>query len=200
MSVRGSRHAYRLWIVVGSLLAVAILTPLGTVGATSSFPLAPVVTAAPINETAITVTWSAPPGVIMNYTIEYARFYGVPIAWINVAGTKHVYNVTELGMGLTYYFTVWAWNSSGMGAPSNVAAAQTNAPTPPPPPFPTSTVAIITTLSVLFGLVASILISVYVSGKRGATARGASAIALGRSSPRRTSYSAMPVRRPPGRR
>ena len=181
------------------------------VSAVPSAPGAPIVTAAAINTTAITVTWSVPSGTVTNYTLMYARFYGLPIAYISV-GLKLVYNVTSLGFGLTYYFTVWAWTGGLEGPPSNVAPAQTD-PTPPVvPPFPWGTLTVVTTLSILGSLAFSAAVAAVISGRRGRRAEGAAAIALARSRDRYTqegipgrptssphpSYSALPRRQ--GRR
>jgi hypothetical protein len=145
-------------------------------------PSAPFVTAAPVSTTEITVTWSTPPGVVTNYTLDYARFYGLPIAFVNVVG-KTVYNVTDLGYGLTYYFTIWAWNGSTEGVGSNVAAAQTNPLPPVVPPFPWQELEAITTLSFLASLAISAAMAAYVSGRRVRRAEGAAAIALARTNP-----------------
>ena len=115
------------------------------------------------------MSWSAVHSAV-NYTLMYARFYGLPIAWLSV-GTKTVYNLTNLGFGLTYYITVWAWNNTSEGPPSNVAVAQTDVPAPPAPPFPWATLEAVTTLSVLGSLAVSAAIAVWVSGRRGRRAQ-----------------------------
>ena len=130
---------------------------------------APIVTAAAVNTTGISVSWSAVHSAV-NYTLMYARFYGLPIAWLSV-GTKTVYNLTNLGFGLTYYITVWAWNNTSEGPPSNVAVAQTDVPAPPAPPFPWASIEAVTTLSVLGSLAVSAAIAVWVSGRRGRRAQ-----------------------------
>ena len=174
-----------------------------------SLPSFPVVTAAAVNETGITVSWHAPPGHVANYTLMYARFYGLPIAYISV-GNKTVYNLSLLGFGLTYYFTVWAWaNATSEGPPSNVAAAQTDVPAPPAPPFPWSTLTTITTLSILGSVAVSFALLGIVDGRRRKRTQGAATIALARSRrqgeanypanrsppPSTRSYSAIPRRR-----
>ena len=166
-------------------------------------------TASAVNETGITVSWHAPPGHVANYTLMYARFYGLPIAYISV-GNKTVYNLSLLGFGLTYYFTVWAWsNATSEGPPSNVAAAQTDVPAPPAPPFPWSTLTTITTLSILGSVAVSFALLGIVDGRRRKRTQGAATIALARSRrqgeanypanrsppPSTRSYSAIPRRR-----
>ena len=145
-------------------------------------PGTPFVTAAAINTTAITVAWSVPNGTVTNYTLSYARFYGVPIATVSV-GTAPIYNETSLGYGLTYYFTVWAWNLTSEGNASNVAAAQTNPLPPVVPPFPWSTLAAVTMLSILGSLAFSVAAATLVAGRRSRRAEGAAAVALARSRP-----------------
>lgn len=179
----------RAWVIAPALAAVLALMVVGTAPGPSPYPAvlapalsAPVVTAAPINTTAITVSWSAPPGSVANYTLMYARFYGRPIAYIST--TRTVYNVTNLGSGLTYYFTVWAWANGTEGPASNVAAAQTNpVPTPPAPPFPWDTIAAVTMLSILGSLAFSAVIAMLVAGRRSRRAEGAAAVAIGRTRP-----------------
>ena len=153
---------------------------------TPGITLAPIVTAAAVNTTGISVSWSAVPGAV-NYTLMYARFPWLPIAYVSV-GTATVYNLTNLGFGLTYYITVWAWNNTSEGPPSNVAVAQTDVPAPPAPPFPWATLEAVTTLSVLGSLAVSAAIAVWVSGRRGRraqrTATASLAVTLARSRPR----------------
>jgi len=175
------------------LTAVALaLLALGTApGLSSRYPDAvlapaigaPVVTAAAINTTAITVTWTAEAGAA-NYTLMYARFYGLPIAYIPIPAAKTVYNVTGLGSGLTYYFTVWAWSGGVEGPASNVAAAQTDPLPPVQTPFPWAQLDAITTLSILGSFAISAAIAVFVAGRRSRRAEGVAAVALARTRPR----------------
>ena len=169
---------------------------------------APVVTAAPINTSGITVAWSAANGTVTNYTLSYARFYGLTIANLSV-GTVLVYNVSKLGFGLTYYFWVTGWNGSAEGPPSNIAPAQTDVPGPVVPPFPWTTLEAITTLSIVGSMAVSLAIASYVAGRRSRRTEGAATIALARSRrqgeanypanrsppPSTRSYSAIPRRR-----
>jgi len=145
---------------------------------------APIVSAAPINDTAITVTWTASTGYVTNYTLAYAHFYGLTIARLSVGNKSTVHNVTGLGFGLTYYFTVWAWNNTTEGPPSNVAVAQTDVPPPAQTPFPWATLEAVTTLSILASLAISVAISSFVAGRRSRRAEGAAAVAIARSRPR----------------
>ncbi|HEY1197202.1 MAG TPA: fibronectin type III domain-containing protein [Thermoplasmata archaeon] len=156
----------------------AHLTPSLSPGA----PGAPFVTAAAINDSALTVSWSVPNGTVSNYSLSYAHFYGVPVATVSV-GTAPVYNLTDLGYGLTYYVTVWAWNLTTRGNASNVAAVQTDPPPQPIPPFPTTELFTIEFLSILGTTAACFAISVWVSGRRSRRAEGAAAVALSRSRP-----------------
>jgi hypothetical protein len=144
---------------------------------------APIAAAAPINSTAITVTWTASTGTVTNYSVTYARFYGIPIA-SESAGVKLVYNVTGLGFGLTYYFTIHAWNNTTEGPPSNIAAAQTDVPIPPQTPFPWDTITAVTMLSILGSLAFSAVVASVVAGRRSRRAEGAAAVALARTAPR----------------
>ncbi|MGA7860955.1 MAG: fibronectin type III domain-containing protein [Thermoplasmata archaeon] len=179
----------RLLPALAAVLVLVVMTAAPGPGAhpttlrTAQVPAAPIVTAAPVNTTVITVSWSAPAGPVVNYTLQYAHFYGVPIANISV-GTATVYNVTGLAFGYTYYFTVWAWNATGEGAPSNVAAAQTDPLPPVVLPFPWATLEAITTLSILGSMAVSLAIASFVSGRRGRRAENAAGLALARTAPR----------------
>ena len=150
---------------------------------TPSFSTAIRLTAAPINTTAVRVSWSPAGGAVANYTLMYARFYGLPIAYVSV-GNHTTYNLTNLGSGITYYLTVWSWNSTGQGPPSNVAVAQTNPVPPTVPPFPWATLEAVTTLSILGTMAVSFAIAAFVSGRRSRRAEGAAAVALSRTRPR----------------
>ena len=184
--------------LMAALLLLAVGPALGATPSTNAPPGAPVLTAAAINTTSVTATWSTPSGVVTNYTLEYARFYGLPIAFVNVVG-KNIYNITDLGSGLTYYLTVWAWNGSVEGPPSNVAAVQTDLLPPFVPPFPWQELDAITLLSITGSLAFSAAVAVYVSGRRGRRAEGAAVIALARTAPRRP-YSGLPPSRTGGGR
>ena len=158
------------FVVVGMAPGSGLCSAQGNLTpATAPQLTAPIVTAAAVNTTGISVSWSAVHSAV-NYTLMYARFYGLPIAWLSV-GTKTVYNLTNLGFGLTYYITVWAWNNTSEGPPSNVAVAQTDVPAPPAPPFPWASIEAVTTLSVLGSLAVSAAIAVWVSGRRGRRAQ-----------------------------
>ncbi len=158
------------FVVVGMAPGSGLCSAQGNLTpATAPQLTAPIVTAAAVNTTGISVSWSAVHSAV-NYTLMYARFYGLPIAWLSV-GTKTVYNLTNLGFGLTYYITVWAWNNTSEGPPSNVAVAQTDVPIPPATPFPWATLEAVTTLSVLGSLAVSAAIAVWVSGRRGRRAQ-----------------------------
>jgi len=179
-------------ILVAALVLMVAGTASGSGGRPSSAhltpslspaaPGAPVVTAAATGTTGITVTWSVPNGTVTNYSLSYARFYGVPIATVSV-GTAPIYNLTDLGYGLTYYVTVWAWNLTTQGPASNVAAAQTEPVVPVVPPFPWTELAGIEILSLLGSFAVSFAIAVWVSGRRSRRAEGAAAVALARSRP-----------------
>lgn len=141
---------------------------------------APVATAAATGIDSITVSWLAPSGPVTNYTLMYARFYGLPIAYVSV-GNHTVYNLTNLGIGITYYFTVWAWNGSVRGPPSNVATAQTDVPAPAQTPFPWATLEAITTLSILGSVAGALAMAAFVSRRRGRRAeRSSLAVSLAR--------------------
>jgi hypothetical protein len=147
-------------------------------------PYAPVITsAAAVNTTEITVTWTAPVGTVTNYSLEYARFYGVPIATLSV-GTVNVYNVTGLGFGLTYYFEVRAWNLTVGSPPSNIAPGHTDPLPPTVPPFPWDTITAVTMLSILGSMAVSFAIAGFVSNRRGRRAEGAAAVAVARTAAR----------------
>ena len=164
---------------------------------TLSVVLPPIVDASAVSDTEITVSWSAVPGAV-NYTLMYARFPWLPIAYVSV-GTATVYNVTSLGFGLTYYFTVWAWNLTAEGSPSNVAPAQTDVPIPPATPFPWATLEAVTTLSVLGSLAVSAAIAVWVSGRRGRRAQrtATASLALTLARERQTGGERYPAGRAP---
>lgn len=165
------------------LLFAGAVPAAGAPVSVSAVPGTPFATAAAVNTTAITVTWSTPSGTVTNYTLQYDRFYGVPIANVSV-GTATVYNVTDLGSGLTYYFTVWAWDAADEGLPSNVAAGHTDPVPPVVPAFPWSTLDLVTTLSILGSMAVSFAIASFVAGRRGRRAEGAAAAALARTTPR----------------
>lgn len=181
-------------IIVAVLAVTLALMVIGTApGSDQQYPtvrltpaiVSAVVTAAPVNTTTITVTWGAVAGSVQNYTLMYARFYGLPIAYISV-GVRTVYNVTDLAPGLTYYFTVWAWEGGTEGPPSNVAAAQTDPLPPIVTPFPWAQLDAITTLSILGSLAFAAVIATVISGRRSRRAEGAAAVALARTNPPRT--------------
>jgi hypothetical protein len=192
-------------LVLAVIVAGAAPVPASLVGSSRLAPAiggpglsAPVATAAAVNTTAITVTWTASTGTVTNYSVTYARFYGLPIANLS-AGTALVYNVTNLGFGLTYYFVVTPWNGTTRGPASNVAAAQTDPLPPIIPPFPWSTLTAVTMLSILGSLAFSAVIASLVAGRRSRRAEGTAAIALSRTRPRDTEaqFRARPARRAP---
>ena len=185
----------RPFLGVALFAALVLLTagPAGAVSPSAGAPVgAPVLTAAAINTSTVSAAWSAPVGTVTNYTLEYARFYGVPIAFLSV-GTATVHNITGLGYGLTYYLTVWAWNGSAEGPPSNVAAVQTDPLPPVVQPFPWQELDAITLLSITGSLAFSAVVAVIISNRRGRRAEGAAAVALYRTAPR-TPYSGLPPR------
>ena len=183
------RARWAVILAVGGVLALlaAFAPPTAATGPIEpqTAPGAPVLSAAAINDSAITVSWSVPTGTVSNYTLAYAHFYGRQVAYINVPGGQTVYNVTDLGFGLTYYFTVWAWTSGTEGPASNVAPAQTNPqPTAPVQPgLSTSTIVAITMLSILGSVAFSFAVTVYVSERKVRPVRASSAVAMGRSRP-----------------
>jgi Fibronectin type III domain len=189
-----------LTLAVVLALAGVVPGPCNASGPTATAPGAPVLTAAAVNTSTITATWSTPSGTVTNYTLEYARFYGVPIASLSV-GTKTVHNLTGLGFGLTYYLTVWAWNGSTEGPPSNVAAVQTDQNIGSAPTFPWQDLDAITTLSLLGSIAISVALATYIAGKRSQQAEGAAAIALARTARRGHDGTIDPVgRHAPSRR
>ena len=165
---------------------------------TSSGLSATIVDASAVNTTTITVTWSASNGTVTNYTLQYARFYGLAIANISV-GVHLVYNVTNLGIGITYYFTVWAWVATARGPVSNVAVAQTDAPSSPPTPFPWLQIYQLDTIETVGAFAISCALAVWISGRRGDRhARGGAAVALGRSTPQTLRQEGATTPRMPG--
>ena len=177
-----------VWVTPGAYVGTSGVAPAAGGSGLSS----PIVTAAAVNTTEITVSWSASTGNVSNYSLSYARFYGLPIANLSVGSTL-VYNVTALGTGLTYYFTVWAWNGTTRGPASNVAVAQTDLPGTIVPPFPWGTIIQIDTIEVVGAFAISCALAVWISGRRGDRhARGGASVALARSRP-----SPGPPARPP---
>jgi len=184
----GKRTGVTVALTLAATLAFMVVGTAPGPGQAAAAPLraadaptgSPVLSAAAINTTAITATWTAPTGTVTNYTLVYARFYGVPIAYVSV-GTATVYNLTGLGYGVTYYLTVWSWDGLDEGPPSNVAAVHTDPLQPVVPPFPWQTLDAITTLSILGSLAIAFAMSTYVAGRRARRAEGVASIALARA-------------------
>ncbi|HUI09909.1 MAG TPA: fibronectin type III domain-containing protein [Bacteroidota bacterium] len=100
-------------------------------------PSSPVATAATaIVQTSFSANWNASPGAT-TYTLEVATdsIFQIPVtgyAGLSV-GNVLTRSVTGLSPSTTYYYHVWAGNTSGFSGPSNTIRLTTLVPIPPAP-------------------------------------------------------------------
>ncbi len=111
--------------------ASAYSTPITGI-ATAHGPLAPsAFTATPqrSSTTEIVLSWTNPPGAIVNYTL--GSFAGSTCAGTrtgtSITGVTNIYGVTGLTTGTTYSFQIAAYNSTGVGTQSACVSATTYA-------------------------------------------------------------------------
>ncbi len=108
-------------------LCIAVLAFLGTLVFTSA-----------LHAQTVTVAWNAnTESDLAGYRVEYGTQSGNPTTTIDV-GNVLSRQITGLQGGVTYYFRVRAYNTSGqVSAPSSqVSFTPQTPPTPPPPPPP----------------------------------------------------------------
>lgn len=94
---------------------------------TPTVPDAPTAFAATaLNATGILLTWTPPAGPILNYTVAQGFSTGDYTTYTNIAsGSADYLLVTGLTPTTEYFFTEWAWNSTGPGIQATEAHATT---------------------------------------------------------------------------
>jgi hypothetical protein len=92
-----------------------------------TLPSAPLeLVATTVSSVAIDLAWTAPRGVLLNYTLAYGTVAGSYSHFINItSGSATSYLLDNLTAGTTYYFTLWGWTPSGAGAHASVATNTT---------------------------------------------------------------------------
>jgi hypothetical protein len=117
--------------------------------------------------TTILVQWTAPSGILLNFTFAWGLVNGSFINVVSV-GLSTVYTISGLGANTTVYFVVSAWTSGGMSPWSSVGHNMTGPYQPPPPPPPPPPPSYLSTIGMLVfvAIVALIVFGLYTLTKK----------------------------------